>query len=130
MGKKCLPTPAKGMFLKNPTFPNNYDLTPESGANLPFSYFRLSMPKEMYLSEQRALYVVESHVNGIKVLHTGLRQTKTGAIYSGDLFDCTTKKKSLLLFRLLPNVNGCEVFFYDGYFPRSLAKVINQIAAL
>ena len=130
MRAKCLTNPTKGVFVQNRTFPHSYELPQESGANLPFSYFTLSTPKESYLRAQRAVFVAESLLNESKVLHTGLRPTKNRFIFSGDTTNPTTKEKSLLLFRLNPSVNGYDVFLFAGYYPKSLTRAIKYIQAL
>ncbi|MFZ4414517.1 MAG: hypothetical protein ACOYOV_15650 [Bacteroidales bacterium] len=61
MKKKCLTTATKGVFIQNAIHTDIFDLIPESGANLPFSYFRISLPIQPYLIAQGAKYVVESH---------------------------------------------------------------------
>ena len=131
MAKKCLTAAAKkGVFIQNPQHPDIFDLMPESGANLPFSYFRIGLPQQPYLIAQGAKYVVESHKNGQKVLHTGLKPTKVNGIYSGDVFNPQTKGKSLILFCAVPQQKSYTVYLYEGYFPRSLTKVLNEILAL
>lgn len=130
MKAKCLTKPTKGVFVQNRTFPSSYDLTQESGSNLPFTYFTLSTPKESYLRVQRAVLVAESLQHGSKVLHTGLRPTKIRFIHTGDIYDPITQEKSLLLFRFNPSVNGYDVFLFAGYYPKSFNQAIKYIQTL
>ena len=130
MAKKCLTSTArKGVFIQNPNHADIFDLIPESGANLPFTYFRISLPLQPYLIQQGAKFVVESHHNKEKVLHTGLKRTKVATIYSGDLFNLQTRSKSLILFCAKPD-ESYTVYLFDGYYPRKLTKVLNEILGL
>ena len=131
MAKKCLtPTPKKGLFVQNATHPDIYDLTPDSCANLPFSYFRLSLPRAPYLIAQGAVFVADSHRNNIKVLNTGLRTTKLSAGLVGDIYDPLNKTRSLIMFRRVPGANSYNVYLFEGYYPKSLNAVIEKINAL
>ena len=130
MKKKCLTTTAKkGVFIQNATRRDIFDVTPESGSNLPFNWFKISTPIQPYLNAQGAKYVVDSN-EGIKVLHTGLRPTNVNTIYSGDMQNATTKVRSLLLFCAEPTENKYTVYLYERYNPRSLTKVLNEILSL
>ena len=127
MAKMCLTTAAKkGVFIQNNTRNDIYNLMPESGSNLPFSYFIVTLPIQQYLISQGAKYVADSNEG----LHTGLRPTKVNYIYSGDLFNSYTKVKSLLLFCAEPAGKQFTVYMFEGYNPRSLNKVLNEIVAL
>lgn len=127
MAKKCLTTAAiKGVFIQNAIHTDIYDLTPESGANLPFSYFRISLPIQPYLIAQGAKYVAQSHKCNVKVLHTGLKPTKVNGIYSGDVFNPQTRSKSLILFCVEPDKFSYTVYLFEGYFPKSLNKVLKE----
>ena len=131
MAKKCLiPTPKKGLFIQNAIHLNIYDLIPDSCANLPFSYFRLSLPRAPYLIAQGALFVADSHKNNIKVLNTGLRTTKLSAGLVGDVYDPLNKTRSLIIFRRVPGTNSYKVYLFEGYYPKTLNAVINLIKAL
>ncbi|MDD4991713.1 MAG: hypothetical protein PHR83_05700 [Paludibacter sp.] len=131
MAKKCLTAAAKkGVFVQNAIHTDIFDLMPESGANLPFSYFRRSLPIQPYLIAQGAKYVVESHKGITKVLHTGLRPTKVNGIYSGDVFNPQTRSKSLILFCFNSAECSYTAYLFEGYFPKSLNKVLNEILAL
>jgi hypothetical protein len=131
MKKKCLTATAKqGVFIKNPTHKDIYDLMPETGSNLPFSYFRLSLPIKDYLMRQGAKYVAESHKCYIKVLHTGLKPTNVKSIYSGDIYNSQTKTRSLIIFHLSPDEFSFKVYLFDGYFPKNINKVLSEIVAL
>jgi hypothetical protein len=128
MKKKCFTASAeKGIFVQNPNQIGTFDLRPESDSNLPFSYFKLSLPRSPYLVAQRALFVAESHNNNVKVLNTGLRSTKVRNILSGDTFDPLNRTNSLLLFELMPDANSYTVYLYIGYYPKSLNAVLNEI---
>lgn len=131
MAKKCLTATAKkGVFIQNSIHSDIFDLMPESGANLPFSYFRISSPIQSYLIQQGAKYVVESHKCMAKVLHTGLKRTIVNTIYSGDVYDPRIKSKSLILFCASPDELSYSVFLFEGYYPRKLTKVLNEILTL
>jgi len=131
MAKKCLtPTPKTGLFVQNATHPDIYDLTPDSCADLPFSYFKLSLPHAPYLIAQGAVFVADSHRNNIKVLNTGLRTTKLSTGLVGDLYDPLNKTRSLIIFRRVPGANSYKVYLFDGYYPKSLNAVIKKINAL
>lgn len=130
MKKKCLTTTAKkGVFIENATHRDTFEVTPESGSNLPFNWFRISTPIQPYLISQGAKYVADSN-KGIKVLHTGLKPTNVNTIYSGDMYNVVTKVRSLLLFCVDPSENKYTVYLFEGYYPRSLTKVLNEILAL
>jgi hypothetical protein len=127
MAKKCLTTAAKkGVFIQNANRTDIYDLMPESGSNLPFSYFRISKPIQPYLIAQGATYVVESFKLMIKVLHTGLKPTKVIGIYSGDIYDPQTKSKNLILFCANPPECSYTVYIFEGLPPKSLNKVLKE----
>lgn len=127
MAKKCLTTtPTKGVFIQNAIHKDVFDLMPESGANLPFSYFRISLPFTPFLIQQGAKYVVESHKGITKILSTGLRPTKRNGIYSGDVFNTQTRSKSLILFCANPAECSYTVYLFEGYFPKSLNKVLKE----
>ena len=131
MKKKCLTeTAKKGIFVQNPTQKNTFVLEPGTYSNLPFSYFKLSLPRSPYLIAQRALYVAESHQNNAKVLNTGLRSTKFKTILSGDIYDPFNRKISLLLFVLMPGANSYTVYLFIGYYPKSLYAVLKEIITL
>lgn len=130
MKKKCLTTATKGVFIQNAIHTDIFDLMPESGANLPFSYFRLSLPIQPYLIAQGAKYVVESHKCNVKILHTGLKLTKVSTIYSGDVFDPKTRTKSLILFQFDILDNCYIVYLFNGYFPKSIDPILNEITSL
>ena len=131
MKRKCLTATAqKGIFVQNPTQKGTFDLTPGTCSNLPFSYFKLSLPRSPYLIAQKALYVAESHQNNAKVLNTGLRSTKVRTILSGDIYDPLNRKNSLILFVLMPGANSYTVYLFIGYYPKSLNAVLKEIITL
>jgi len=135
---KCLTATGKGnenlrkpyiqnVFVQNETRRDIFNLTPGTCSNLPFYWFRLSLPIQPYLIQQGALFVAESHKGAVKVLHTGLKRTKINSIYSGDVYDPLTQSKSLILFKLLSEANSYAVYLFVGYYPKSLNKVLNEI---
>ena len=131
MAKKCLiPTPKKGLFIQNAIHLNIYDLIPDSCANLPFSYFRLSLPRAPYLIAQGALFVADSHKNNVKVINTGLRTTKLSTALVGDVYDPLNKTRSLILFKRVPGANSYKVYLFEGCYPKSLNAVIKGINTL
>jgi len=127
MARKCLTTATKGVFIQNANHKDIFDLVPESGANMPFSYFRISLPIQSYLIQQGAVFVAESHKGAAKVLHTGLKRTKINSIYYGDVYDPLIRSKSLILFKFMPGANSYVIYLFVGYYPKSLNKVINGI---
>ncbi len=127
MNNKCLTTAAKkGVFFQNTTKKDIFETAPETGSNLPFSWFRITLPIQPYLISQGAKYVVDSN-EGIKILHTGLKPTNVNYIYSGDMVNASTKVKSLLLFCADPLIKQYTVYMFEGYNPKSLTKVLNEI---
>ena len=131
MMRKCLTaTATKGVFKQNAIHPEIFDLQTDEGNNFPFTYFRLSSPRSEFLIKQRAVYVAESHCNGVKVLFTGLRPTKTSTIYSGDLFNPLTRQRSLLLFRCDISEKSFMVYLFPNRNPKKLQPIINEILAL
>lgn len=128
MAKKCLTATAKkGVFTQDATRKEIFHLTPELGSNLPFSYFRMSLPIAPHLISQGAVYMVESHVGIEKVLFTGLRPSGTDLIYYGDNYNRTTRKRSFILFRSNLTRNAYTVYLYENYYPRSINKVVKDI---
>lgn len=130
MKKKCLTATAKkGVFIQNAIRKDIFNVISDSNSNLPFCWFRISAPIQPYLIAQGARYVADSN-EGIKILHTGMKPTNVNTIYSGDMYNGTTKVRSLLLFCADPSENKYTVYLFEGYFPRSLTKVLNEILAL
>jgi len=131
MSKKCLTATAKkGVFIQNAINKEIFDFSTELGSNLPFSYFRLSLPYSQHLIAQKAVCVVESVKDCVKVLNTGLRKTQNSAIFYGDKFNPLTKVCSLLLFCFNGTGEICTVYLFEGYYPKSLTKVLNEIKTL
>lgn len=127
MKRKCLTTAAKkGVFIQSTTQNDVFRTTPETSSNLPFYWFRIAKPIQQYLISQGAKYVVESS-EGIKILHTGLKPTNVNHIYSGNMVNVSTKVKSLLLFCADPINKQYTVYMFEGYNPKSLTKVLNEI---
>lgn len=128
MKQKCLTdTAIKGVFTRNQTKPDIYDLQTVSGTNFPFTYFRMTLPRSEYLKKNRAVCVAESHRNGIKVLFTGLRKTISGLVYSGNLYDTKTNKRSLLLFRYNPTDQTMVVYLFPNRNPRNINSYIKEV---
>lgn len=124
--KKCLTESAqKGEFKRNPIHTDIWDL--ESG-NLPFTYFRLSNPREPYLIQQGAVKVAESHLHGKKVLHTGLRFTHCPTIFAGNLYDPVKRKRKLLLFKKNPD-ETITIFLYNTN-PRKIKPIVEEAEVL
>lgn len=121
MAKKCLPI--KGVFKKNETHPDIWDLT-DTTSKMPFSYFRATEPREMYLMQQGAIKVLESHKDGVKVLHTGLRLTTVHNVYSGNLFNPETNKRRLLLAKFNPADDTLTIYLYRNNPKRIKDKII------
>ena len=127
--KKCL-TAKVSVFVQNETQPDIYDVHPLSGSNLPFTYFRLSLPYNPHLINQGAVYVAVSHKNNIKVLYTGLRQSNISNIYVGDVYDPIKKTKSLIVFKYHPTEKQYTVYLFKGKYPRKIEPIINQIVGI
>ncbi|MFZ4799591.1 MAG: hypothetical protein ACOYMA_19000 [Bacteroidia bacterium] len=131
MEKRCLTEAAKkGVFNQNAIHKDIFEVTPESGSNLPFNYFSISLPFKPFLIQQGAKYVVESQVYTTKVLNTGLRRSKVNGILYGDICDLKTGGKSLIVFQSNQLETSYKVFLYEGYFPKSLNKVLNEIKSI
>jgi len=120
--KKLIESAKKGVFKRNTIRADIWDL--ESG-DLPFRYFRLSNPREPYLIQQGAVKVAESHLNGKKILHTGLRYTHCSTIYAGNLFDPIKRKRKLLLFKWNPD-ETITVFLYNTN-PRKIKPIMEVL---
>ena len=126
--KKCLTdTAIKGTFIQNEKHSDIYDLQTIDGVQFPFTYFRLSSPRNEFLIKQRAVYVAESHRNGIKVLFTGLRKTISGLVYSGNMYDTKTYKRSLLLFRYVSTDQTMVVYLFPNRNPRNINSYIKEV---
>ena len=129
--RKCLTaTATKGVFKQNAIHPEIFDLQTDEGNNFPFTYFRLSSPRSEFLIKQRAVYVAESHRNGVKILFTGLRPANVNTFYSGNMFSQLTKKKSLILFRYDQPEKSFMVYLFPNRNPKKLQPIINEILAL
>lgn len=129
--KKCLTdTAIKGTFIQNEKHSDIYDLQTIDGVQFPFTYFRLSSPRNEFLIKQRAVYVAESHRNGVKILFTGLRPANVNTFYSGNMFSQLTKKKSLILFRYDQPEKSFMVYLFPNRNPKKLQPIINEILAL
>ena len=129
--KKCLTdTAIKGTFIQNEKHSDIYDLQTIDGVQFPFTYFRLSSPRNEFLIKQRAVYVAESHRNGVKILFTGLRPTGSITIFSGNMVNQLTKKRSLILFRYNLLKKSFKVYLYPNRNPKKLQPIINEILAL
>ena len=128
--KKCLTaTATKGVFKQNAIHPEIFDLQTDEGNNFPFTYFRLSSPRSEFLIKQRAVYVAESHRNGAKVLFTGLRLV-ANTIYSGNILNTTTRKKSLLFFKYDLSEKSFTVYLFPNRNPKKVQPYINEILAI
>ena len=131
MMRKCLTaTATKGVFKQNAIHPEIFDLQTDEGNDFPFTYFRLSSPRNEFLIKQRAVYVAESHRNGVKILFTGLRPANVNTFYSGNMFSQLTKKKSLILFRYDQPEKSFMVYLFPNRNPKKLQPIINEILAL
>lgn len=130
MAKKRLTSTAiKGTFIKNRTFPSHFERA-HTSTDFPFSNFTISTPKESYLNQQGAVFVAECIQSGKKILHTGLRGTCERGVFAGDMYEPANKKKSLVLFREVQGLNGYEVYYFDGYYPRSINRTVKQTIRL
>ena len=129
--KKCLTaTATKGVFKQNAIHPEIFDLQTDEGNNFPFTYFRLSSPRSEFLIKQRAVYVAESHRNGEKVLFTGLRQTIARGIYSGNMPNPKTQKRSLLLFEENKPQKIFIVYVFPNHNPTKIQPIINDLLGI
>lgn len=131
MMRKCLTaTATKGVFKQNAIHPEIFDLQTDEGNNFPFTYFRLSSPRSEFLIKQRAVYVAESHRNGEKVLFTGLRQTIARGIYSGNMLNPKTQKRSLLLFEENKPQKIFIVYVFPNHNPTKIQPIINDLLGI
>ena len=130
MQKSLTDTAIKGTFIQNEKHSDIYDLQTIDGVQFPFTYFRLSSPRNEFLIKQRAVYVAESHRNGVKILFTGLRPANVNTFYSGNMFSQLTKKKSLILFRYDQPEKSFMVYLFPNRNPKKLQPIINEILAL
>ena len=131
MMRKCLTaTATKGVFKQNAIHPEIFDLQTDEGNNFPFTYFRLSSPRSEFLIKQRAVYVAESHRNGEKVLFTGLRQTIARGIYSGNMLNPKTQKRSLLLFEENKPQKTFIVYVFPNHNPTKIQPIINEVLGI
>ena len=129
--RKCLTaTATKGVFKQNAIHPEIFDLQTDEGNNFPFTYFRLSSPRSEFLIKQRAVYVAESHRNGLKVLFTGLRQTIARGIYSGNMLNPKTQKRSLLLFEENKPQKIFIVYVFPNHNPTKIQPIINDLLGI
>ena len=129
MQKSLTDTAIKGTFIQNEKHSDIYDLQTIDGVQFPFTYFRLTSPRNEFLIKQSAVYVAESHRNNTKVLFTGLRLVTT-SIYSGNMYNPATKKTSLLLFRHDLLERSFAVYLFLAKNPRRLQPYINEILAV
>lgn len=128
MAKKCLINQEIiGTFLRNTTHPEVYDLQTISGDKMPFSYFRIAQPRERYLIGQGAVKVVESHKNGVKVLHTGLRRTSDDMIFAGNLYNPVNGKLSFLLFKSDPITHTITVYLFPDRKPKNINQYVEEV---
>lgn len=128
MAKKCLTdTAKKGIFIQDAIRRDTFHITPESVTNLPFSYFKISLPIAPHLISQGAIYMVESYVGVKKVLFTGLRQTGTDLIYYGDTFNAVTRKRSFIVFKSNLEGDKYKVYLYENHYPRVIPKIVKEI---
>lgn len=128
MAKKSLINSAiKGVYQQNESHPDNYDLIENPGAKIPFSYFRIEEPRKQYLIDQGALKIAESHHNGVKVLHTGLRRTSDNMTFAGNLYNPKNQKRSLLLFRCDPHTHTITIYLFPNRNPRNINKYVEEV---
>jgi len=123
--KKCSNQPPDYKFLEfeeNPARKNIYDLQTTSTTFKKFRYFRLEQPKQPYLLRMNVKYVCESWQNNYKTLHTGLIPTGIKGFYFGDHIEvCKDKKKSsLIIFRLNPENNIIQLYYFNHFNKRSV----------
>ena len=82
------------IFKQNESRKDIYDLQNTNFSK--FKYFRLSVPRVEFLKKQGAKYIIESWINGKKVLFTGLIPFNQ-LIYFGDHKNTNTGKKSFII---------------------------------
>jgi len=128
MVKRCLIDKAIiGTYLRSTSQSEVYDLQTISGDNMPFSYFRIEQPRERYLIGQGAVKVVESHKNGVKVLHTGLRRTSDDMISAGNLYNPVNGKLSFLLFKSDPITHTITVYLFPDRKPKNINQYVEEV---
>lgn len=109
--KSLIQSAIKGIFNRNTSHPDVWDLNPDTGDKMPFQWFRLSEPREHYLTAQGALKVAESHHNGVKVLHTGSRKTTDKMIFAENLYSPVSGKRSISFFDCDPVMHMIIVLY-------------------
>lgn len=109
-------------FKENSFRKTIYDLVSTSKPFSKFIYFRLETPKQPYLINQGAKYVCESWINGSKILHTGLIPTGAPGYFVGDFAETIKDKKktSLIIFRLVPETDIIQLFFFNQFNKKSI----------
>ena len=128
MVKRCLIDKAIiGTYLRSTSQSEVYDLQTISGDNMPFSYFRIEQPRERYLIVQGSVKVAESHKNGVKVLHTGLRPTSNKLIFAGNRYNPVNGKRSLILFKCDPITHTITVYLFPDRNPRNLNQYVKEV---
>lgn len=108
-------------FNRNEKNAEIYDIENRAD-DFPFTYFRLTRPRQGFLIAQGASFVAESFKKD-KVLFTGLRHYGRG-IYVGNVIG-SDKKRNLLLFRHTSETHF-TLFLFNGN-PRNIRQIINEI---
>jgi hypothetical protein len=123
-------TAQKGVFIRNKTQLDIFDLTTNSGTKLPFHYFRLYSTLPVRSLNKRPVLMAESQRNEVEVLKTVLFKTKKKNISSGYIYDPENDNNSLILFCSENYGNRYIVYFFYGYDPMDLTQVLNKISDL
>lgn len=88
------------VFHQNKSRSNTYDIAKDKKAKkLDFQFIRFTEPKESYLIQRGAKFVMQSFLDNRKILHTGLVpfSDKEG-FYYGDYLKENNKKDFLILY--------------------------------
>lgn len=128
MAKKCLINQVIiGTFNRKTSHPDVRDLNTDAGEKIPFEWFGPSESREHYLIVQGAVKVVESHKNGVKVLHTGLRRTSDDMIFAGNLYNPVNGKLNLLLFKSDSITHTITVYLFPDRKPNNINQYVEEV---
>lgn len=89
------------VFHQNKSRSNTYDIAKDKKAKkLDFQFIRLTEPKESYLIQRGAKFVMQSFVGNKKILHSGLVpfSDKEG-FYYGDYLKENNKRDFLIIYK-------------------------------
>jgi len=121
-------TAQKGVFIRNKTQKDIFDLNRNSSSNFTFSYFRLYFTNPVKSINKIPVLMADSQRNDIEVFKTVLTKTKKKNIYSGYIYDSETDNNSLLLFCSENKGDRYTLYLFYGYDPNDINQVLNKIS--